>query len=82
MLRALGYPHLVPLDSFRSSNFPLVAALLVWLTKRFDPDLDIPTQHDTVEERVHLVRSAAEFMVSVFQKRRFAPKSSCAGHEG
>lgn len=63
MLRTLGYPHLVSLGSFQTTNFPLVANLLVWLTKRFDPDADIPLQYDTVEERVHLIRSAAEFMV-------------------
>lgn len=68
MLRTLGYPHLVSLDSFRTTNLPLVANLLVWLTKRFDPDAEIPLQYDTAEERVHLIRSAAEFMVKVLGK--------------
>lgn len=63
MLRTLGYPHLVSVGSFQTTNFPLVANLLVWLSKRFDPDADIPLHYDTVEERVHLIKSAAEFMV-------------------
>lgn len=65
MLKTLGYPDLVSVDSFRSTNFPLVANLLVWLTKRFDPDVEVPLQYDSVEERVHLIRSTAEFMVKI-----------------
>lgn len=63
MLRALGYPNLVSMESFRSPNFSLVADLLVWLTKRFDPDSDIPLEINTEDERVKLIRNAAQFMV-------------------
>lgn len=65
MLHTLGYPQLVSLGSFQTTNFPLVANLLVWLTKRFDADAEIPLQYDTVEDRVQLIRNAAEFMVSL-----------------
>ncbi|KAH1025179.1 hypothetical protein HUJ05_009956 [Dendroctonus ponderosae] len=51
MLRALGYPKLVSMESFRKPNFPLVADLLVWLSKRFDPDVDIPLEIATEENR-------------------------------
>lgn len=63
MLRALGYPMLVSMESFRTPNFPLVADLLVWLAKRFDPDVDIPKDIETEDERVVLIRNAAQFMV-------------------
>lgn len=63
MLRALGYPTLVSMESFRSPNFPLVADLLAWLVKRFDPDVDIPKEIETEDERVLLIRNAAQFMV-------------------
>lgn len=63
MLRALGYSALVSMESFRKPNFPLVADLLVWLTKRFDPDVDIPLEIATEDERIKLIRSAAQFMV-------------------
>lgn len=66
MLRALGYPSLVSMESFRNPNFPLVADLLVWLTKRFDNDVDITSNVGTEEERVALIRTAAQFMVSKF----------------
>lgn len=63
MLRALGYPNLVSLESFRKPNFPLIADLLVWLTKRFDNDANITLQIDTEEDRVALIRNVAQFMV-------------------
>ncbi|XP_018575207.1 clusterin-associated protein 1 homolog [Anoplophora glabripennis] len=62
MLRALGYSTLVSMESFRKPNFPLVADLLVWLAKRFDPDIDIPLEIATEDERVKLIHSAAQFM--------------------
>nr|AEE61526.1 unknown [Dendroctonus ponderosae] len=62
MLRALGYPKLVSMESFRKPNFPLVADLLVWLSKRFDPDVDIPLEIATEENRVKLIRNSAQFM--------------------
>lgn len=63
MLRALGYPNLVSLESFRNPNFHLVADLLVWLTKRFDNDINVPLHVNTEEERVALIRNVAQFMV-------------------
>lgn len=62
MLRVLGYPRLVSLSNFRSPNFPLVAEILVWLVKRFDPDSNISSDYATEQERVILIRQVAEFM--------------------
>lgn len=63
MMRVLGYPRLISIANFRVPNFPLVAEILVWLVKQFDPDIDIPNEHDTEEQRVALIRNVAEFMV-------------------
>ncbi|XP_012256437.2 clusterin-associated protein 1 [Athalia rosae] len=62
MMRVLGYPRLISLANFRVPNFPLVAEILIWLVKRFDPDADIPSEHSSEQERVALVRRTAEFM--------------------
>lgn len=62
-MRVLGYPRLISVGNFRLPNFPLVAEILVWLVKRFDPDTDIPSDHSTEEERISLIRAVAEFMV-------------------
>lgn len=62
IMRVLGYPRLISVGNFRLPNFPLVAEILVWLVKRFDPDADIPSEHNTEEERISLIRAVAEFM--------------------
>ncbi|XP_032676888.1 clusterin-associated protein 1 [Odontomachus brunneus] len=62
MMRVLGYPRLISIANFRVPNFALVAEILVWLVKRFDPDVDISSDHDTEEQRVALIRTIAEFM--------------------
>jgi clusterin-associated protein 1 len=64
MMRALGYTRLISMENFRNPNFQLVAEILIWLVKRFDPDADILSEFDTEQDRVTLVRSAAQFMVS------------------
>ena len=64
MMRALGYPRLISMENFRNPNFQLVAEILVWLVQRFDPDSDIPSDCDTEQDRVILVKSVTEFMVS------------------
>lgn len=63
MSRALGYPKLVSMESFRQPNFPLVSDLLIWLAKRFETDVDMPFEIEHEEERVALIRNAAQFMV-------------------
>ena len=63
MMRALGYPRLISLENFRNPNFPLVAEVLVWLAKRYEPSADPPTEIETEQERVMFVRSMAQFMV-------------------
>ncbi|XP_011873483.1 PREDICTED: clusterin-associated protein 1 [Vollenhovia emeryi] len=62
MMRVLGYPRLISLANFHVPNFPLVAEILVWLVKRFDPDVSIHGDRETEEQRVALIRSVAEFM--------------------
>ena len=47
MMRALGYPRLISLENFRQPNFPLVAEMLLWLVKRFEPTADLPTELDS-----------------------------------
>jgi Clusterin-associated protein-1 len=41
MMRALGYPRLISVDNFRTPNFELVADILYWMVKRYDPDVSI-----------------------------------------
>ncbi|KAK3089746.1 hypothetical protein FSP39_006164 [Pinctada imbricata] len=64
MMRALGYPRLISMENFRNPNFPLVAEVLKWLVKRYDPNADIPGDTDTEQDRVIFIKSVAEFMAT------------------
>jgi clusterin-associated protein 1 len=77
MMRALGYPRLISMENFRNPNFQLVAEILIWLVKRFDPDADVPSEYDTERDRVVLVRSVTEFMVSEMDTKLFEKVKLC-----
>ncbi|XP_061412661.1 clusterin-associated protein 1 isoform X1 [Lethenteron reissneri] len=64
MMRALGYPRLISMENFRQPNFPLVAEVLAWLVKRYEPQSDIPADIDTEHDRVFFIKAVAEFMAT------------------
>lgn len=64
MTRALGYPRLISLENFRTPNFPLVAEILRWLINRYDPDIDVPPDIDTEQDRVAFIKSVAHAMAT------------------
>ncbi|GIY01155.1 clusterin-associated protein 1 homolog [Caerostris extrusa] len=63
MMRALGYPRLISLENFRFPNFTLVAEILLWLVKRYDPNVELPDDIDTEQDRVIFIKSVVQFMV-------------------
>jgi len=62
--RALGYPRLMSMESFREPNFSLVAEILKWLTERYDPNADLPGDIDTEQDRVLFIKAVAQFMAT------------------
>ncbi|MEQ2295138.1 Clusterin-associated protein 1 [Ameca splendens] len=64
MMRALGYPRLISMENFRSPNFTLVAEILIWLVKRYEPHIDIPTDVDTESDRIFFIKAVAQFMAT------------------
>lgn len=64
MARVLGYPRLISVENFRQPNFQLLAELLKWLVKRYDPQADIPTDIDTESDRILFIKSVAQFMAT------------------
>ncbi|XP_067005077.2 clusterin-associated protein 1 [Anabrus simplex] len=62
MMKSLGFTRHISMENFRTPNFPLVAEILVWLVKQYDPSEEIPLDIETESERVMLVRSVAHFM--------------------
>ncbi|ORZ33566.1 Clusterin-associated protein-1-domain-containing protein [Catenaria anguillulae PL171] len=63
-LRSLGYPSVISLESFRTPNFDLVADLLAWLVKSYDPHADIPLTIGSEDERVAFITAVAEFVAT------------------
>ncbi|KAK2870389.1 hypothetical protein Q8A67_024781 [Cirrhinus molitorella] len=64
MMRALGYPRLISMENFRSPNFPLVAEILIWLVKRYEPQMEIPSDVGTESDRVFFIKAVAQFMAT------------------
>ncbi|XP_038571513.1 clusterin-associated protein 1 homolog [Micropterus salmoides] len=64
MMRALGYPRLISMENFRTPNFTLVAEILIWLVKRYEPQMDIPTDVDTESDRIFFIKAVAQFMIT------------------
>ncbi|TKS74388.1 Clusterin-associated protein 1 -like protein [Collichthys lucidus] len=64
MMRALGYPRLISMENFRTPNFTLVAEILIWLVKRYEPLMDIPTDVDTESDRIFFIKAVAQFMAT------------------
>lgn len=61
-LRTLGFPRLVSMENFREPNFPLVAEVLGWLCKRYDPNVEIPEDVSTEQDRVMFIKAVAKFL--------------------
>ena len=64
VMRALGYPRLISLENFRTSNFELVADILFWLVHHYDPDSDISDEIEEEHSRVEFIKSVAKFFLS------------------
>eukprot|EP00075_Anas_platyrhynchos_P008128 XP_021129889.2 clusterin-associated protein 1 isoform X1 [Anas platyrhynchos] len=64
MMRALGYPRLISLENFHAPNFMLVAEVLLWLVKRYEPQTDIPPDIETEQDRVFFIKAVAQFMAT------------------
>lgn len=61
-MRALGYPHLISIESFRSPNFKLVADCLFWLTNQYDSSAEIPDDIDSDDARAAFLKAVAQAM--------------------
>eukprot|EP00755_Sulcionema_specki_P011398 Sspe_Gene.48960::Locus_25928_Transcript_1_1_Confidence_1.000_Length_1336::g.48960::m.48960/K19684/CLUAP1, DYF3; clusterin-associated protein 1 len=59
IMRSIGYPRPISLESFRLPNFELVADILVWLVTRCDPGAEIDDDITTDMKRVNFLKEAA-----------------------
>merc|ERR1711865_122494 len=63
-LRALGYSRHVSMENFRTPNFLLVADVLTWLVERYDPNIELPDDISTEQDRVAFLRTACQIMAT------------------
>lgn len=64
MMRALGYPRLISIENFKTPNFDLVSEILLWLVQRYDPNVSLPTDTDTEQDRVIFIKSASQYVAT------------------
>ncbi|CAF1083811.1 unnamed protein product [Adineta ricciae] len=64
MARVLSYPRLISMENFRQPNFPLVAELMAWLCKQYDPLADVSTSIEREQDRVIFIRTVAQIIAT------------------
>jgi len=64
MMRALGYPRLISMENFRKPNFELVADILYWMVKLYDPETTVNDHVEFENERVQFLTSIASTMAT------------------
>ena len=62
IIRTLGYPSPVGIDSFDTPNFSLMASLLQWLSTLYDPDIVIIPDLSSEAGRVEFIKSTVQQM--------------------
>ena len=60
IVRTLGYPHPVGIDSFDTPNFGLMADLLHWLATLYDPEIVVLSELNNEHGRVEFVRGIVQ----------------------
>ena len=63
MARVLSYPRLISMENFRQPNFRLVAEIMTWLVKQYDPTADVPQDIEGEQDRVMFIRTVAQIIV-------------------
>lgn len=63
-MRALGYQRLVSIENFRTPNFELVASVLYWMIKRYDPDIIVSDSIETEDDRIEFLTKVANALAS------------------
>ncbi|KAG0567253.1 hypothetical protein KC19_7G121700 [Ceratodon purpureus] len=64
IMKELGYPHVISMESFRWPNFEFVANCLYWLILRYDPTIDLEKNISTEASRINFVKSATKLMLA------------------
>ena len=71
-MRAIGYPRLISMENFSRPNFELVADILFWMIRRYDPSVEIHESIETESDRVKFIIDATKvpFLSDIRLNRR------------
>lgn len=61
IMRSLNYPRTISLQNFFVPNFKLVAEILFWLVRRFDPKYDISDNIEDEKARIKFIKQCCGF---------------------
>eukprot|EP01038_Epipyxis_sp_PR26KG_P006134 gene6134-8458_t len=64
IMRALGYPRLISMENFRRPNFELVADILYWMVKLYDPETTLSDRVEFENERVDFLTGIASLLAT------------------
>ncbi|CAF0798128.1 unnamed protein product [Rotaria sp. Silwood1] len=64
MARVLSYPRLISMENFRQPNFRLVAEIMTWLVKQYDPLSDVPSDIEGEQDRVIFIRAITQIIAT------------------
>lgn len=64
IMRSLGYPRLISMENFRKPNFELVADILYWMVKLYDPETTLSDRVEFENERVEFLTDIAALMAA------------------
>lgn len=64
MMRSLGYARLISMENFRKPNFELVADILYWMVKLYDPETTIADRISDEDDRVEFLTDIASLLAA------------------
>jgi len=64
IMRSLGYPRLISVENFRKPNFELIADILYWMVKLYDPETTLSDRVEFENERVEFLTEIAALMAA------------------
>ena len=64
IMRSLGYGRLISMENFRKPNFELVADILYWMVKLYDPETTIADRISDEDDRVEFLTDIASLLAS------------------
>ena len=62
ILRNIGYPGVVSMENFRTPNFELVADVLYWMIRQYNPNIPIHEAIESEDDRIMFLRDIAQVL--------------------